>query len=429
MLQNLFAAFFLLKIKNICAKLDERGGFVSMDSVILHCDCNAFFASVEELYHPEYKNVPMAICGDPNSRHGIILAKNEHAKAYGIQTAETLWSAKQKCPSLVLAPARRGAYSECSKAINKIYNQYTDQVEPFSIDESFLDITGSLRLFKKTGYELANEIRHRVEKEIGITISVGLSFCKIFAKLGSDYKKPNATTEITRSNFQKIVWPLPVGTMMMVGPKLVEQLNEMGIYTLGELATTDIEILSSRFGKHGVQLFEYANGIDPSVVLPTGSYTPAKSIGNGMTFKRDILNEKEALIAIRELSETVVERMRQKGQMCTQVQITVRYNTMKTFTRQTVLPNSTWLIEDLSSTAHQLLLAHWNGKPIRMITITAGGLIAESERHEQTSFFEMESLKNERTNQLEDALFRIKNKYGKKSIQNCTILDDNLDLF
>lgn len=400
-----------------------------MERTILHCDCNAFFASVEELYHPEYKSVPMAICGDPDSRHGIILAKNEKAKAYGIQTAETIWSAKKKCPSLLLAPARREAYKECFQQINDIYIQYTDQVEPFSIDESFLDITGSLRLFKKSSRALADEIRNRIEKEVGITISVGLSFCKIFAKMGSDYKKPNATTEITKENFQDILWPLPAGAMMMVGPRLIEQLKALSIYTLGDLANANLQILTAHFGKNGQQLHDYANGIDSSPVLPFDTYTAAKSIGNGMTFRRDLATEKEALTAIRKLSEAVVGRMRKEQVLCTQVQITVRYSTMKTFTRQISLSTATNLIDDITSNAYHLLLSHWNKQPIRMLTITAGGLTAKEEAIEQVSFFDMDTENLARNTRLEDALFRIRDKYGKDSIQICAVSDETLDLF
>ncbi len=208
------------------------------DRVILHCDCNGFYASVECALNPAYRSVPMAVCGDPESRHGVILAKNELAKAFGVQTAETIWQARRKCPELVLAPAHHKEYREFSEAVNAIYCQYTDLVEPFSIDESWLDVTGSRTLFG-SGVQIANELRRRVKKETDLTISVGVSFNKIFAKLGSDYKKPDATTLITRENYRQILWPLPVGSMIYVGKVAAEKLSRAGIDTIGQLAQAD----------------------------------------------------------------------------------------------------------------------------------------------------------------------------------------------
>ena len=187
-----------------------------MDRTILHCDCNGFYASVECYFHPELKKVPMAVCGDPESRHGIILAKNELAKGYGVITAETVWQAKRKCPSLVLVPPRRKDYVAFSRRINAIYQEYTDLVEPFGIDESWLDVTASRRLFGD-GKTIADTLRRRIREEVGVTISVGVSFNKVFAKLGSDYQKPDATTIIDRENFRQIVWPLPVEALLFVG--------------------------------------------------------------------------------------------------------------------------------------------------------------------------------------------------------------------
>ena len=196
-----------------------------MDRVILHCDCNAFFASVETVFHPEYDEVPMAVCGDPEMRHGIIVAKNEKAKKYGIVTAETIYSAKRKCPHLLLVLARGGLYGEFSRRVNAIYQQYTDRVEPFGLDESWLDVGPCVGLFGD-GVSIANALRERVKKEVGISISVGVSFNKVFAKLGSDYKKPDATTFISRENFKDVVWPLPAGELLFVGKRMQEGLTQ-----------------------------------------------------------------------------------------------------------------------------------------------------------------------------------------------------------
>ena len=254
-----------------------------MERTILHCDCNGFFASVECVHRPELKEVPMAVCGDPENRHGIILAKNELAKQYGVTTAETIWQAKRKCPQLVLVAPHHDEYAHYSRLVNEIYQQYTDRVEPFGIDESWLDVTGCEELFGD-GVTIAETLRRRVREEIGLTISVGVSFNKIFAKLGSDYKKPDATTVITRENFRQIVWPLPVGSLLYVGRAAQESLRRIGVTTIGELAQAEQKNLQLALGKLGEQLWVYANGMDESPVHRTDEKREVKSVGNGMTF-------------------------------------------------------------------------------------------------------------------------------------------------
>ena len=244
--------------------------------MILHCDCNGFFASVEILMNPALASVPMAVAGDPEDRHGIILAKNELAKKYGIQTAETIHSAKQKCPGLVCVLPHHGKYQEISRLVNKIYLDYTDLVDPFGIDESFLDVTGSMRLFGCSPRELADRIRERVKREIGITISVGVSFCRVFAKLGSDYKKPDATTVIDRDNYREIAHPLPVSAMLFAGKRTTEALRNMGIISIGDLARADRARISQRLGEMGDTLWRYANGLDDE---PVRSWYERKYVG------------------------------------------------------------------------------------------------------------------------------------------------------
>ena len=204
-----------------------------MDRVILHCDLNSFYASVELLDHPELRDRPVAVCGDPNSRHGIILAKNEPAKRYKVQTAETIWQARRKCPELVLLPAHHWKYRDYSRRVNAVYERYTDLVEPFSIDESWLDITGSLHLFGGDAKALADEIRRVLREELGLTVSVGVSFNKIFAKMGSDYKKPDATTVISRENYQELLWPLPITSLLFVGRSAAAALEHYGVHHRG----------------------------------------------------------------------------------------------------------------------------------------------------------------------------------------------------
>ncbi|MBO5917332.1 MAG: DNA polymerase IV, partial [Oscillospiraceae bacterium] len=207
-----------------------------MERVIFHCDLNSFFASVELLDHPELRHLPVAVCGDPEGRHGIILAKNEPAKAVGVRTAETIWQAKRKCPELVLLPSHHDRYREFSRRVNAIYEEFTDRVEPFGIDESWLDVTGKLHLFGGDAQALADRIRARVRTELGLTVSVGVSFNKVFAKLGSDYKKPDATTVIGREDVERMVFPLPVTDLLFVGRAAAQELARYGVHTIGQLA-------------------------------------------------------------------------------------------------------------------------------------------------------------------------------------------------
>ena len=278
-----------------------------MDRVILHCDLNCFYASVELLSHPDLREIPIAVCGDPSSRHGIILAKNEPAKKYGVQTAETIWQAKKKCPGLVLLPPHHNLYREYSHRVNGIYDQYTDLVEPFGIDESWLDVTHTLHLFGGDAAALADALRKRITKELGLTLSVGVSFNKVFAKLGSDYKKPDATTVISRENWQHLVWPLPVGDLLYVGGAARRLLCQYGVETIGQLAACRREMLETLMGKIGVQLYEYANGLDSDPVRPRTSVETAKSVGNSITFPQNLTTREEIRQSLADLREEGVE--------------------------------------------------------------------------------------------------------------------------
>ena len=280
-----------------------------MDRVILHCDMNGFFASVELLDYPQLKDKPMAVCGNPDNRHGIILAKNEIAKSYGVVTAETLWQARKKCPQLQTVPPHHDKYRHYSKLINEIYLRYTDMVEPFSVDESWLDVTGSLRLFG-TGRQIADTLRETVKKELGLTLSAGVSFNKIFAKMGSDYKKPDATTVITRENFKSLLWPMDIGSMFFVGKATARKLHDFGIKTIGELAMSDKKMISSLLGKQGGVIHDYANGLDMTPVLRYDQLEKIKSIGNGTTFRRNLQGPDDLQVAVMGLSDTVAPRRR-----------------------------------------------------------------------------------------------------------------------
>ena len=311
-------------------------GFLSEDRIILHADCNSYFASVESIDHPEYKLVPMAVCGDPESRHGIILAKNELAKAYHIQTAETIYSAKKKCPDLLLVPAHHEKYKAVCERINAIYESYTDLVERFSIDESFLDVTGSRHLFG-SGHEIADELRRRVREEIGVTISVGVSFNKTFAKMGSDYKKPDATTVISRKDFQNILWPLPIEELLFVGKSGAALMRDHGILTIGDLANADTESVSFFLGKTGVQLQKSARGEDLSPVLPTGYQEQPKSISHNITFDHDLVDPAEVMAGLTLISDQVATRLRRKKLYASVVQIQVKDIKLKVMNREKAL--------------------------------------------------------------------------------------------
>lgn len=397
--------------------LDE--GFSMQDRVILHADCNNFFASAESIAHPEYKLVPMAVCGDPKSRHGIILAKNQLAKAYGIQTAETVYSALKKCPNLLLIPSTMGLYKEISQRINTIYESYTDQVERFSIDESFLDVTGSRHLFG-TGQEIADTLRRRVREEIGITVSVGVSFNKTFAKLGSDYKKPDATTLISPANYKKIFWPLPIEDMLYVGKAGAMRLKDHGIKTIGDLAQAEEEVLLSLLGKSGPQLKAAAMGLDHAPVAHAGEYTEPKSVGNGMTFPQDLHTREEILAGLLVLCDQVGARLRQQRLYASTLQVQIKDPALKVISRQKPLPAPTSSTRILRDTAMEIVEgAVPAGAPIRLLTVTATQLSHEGEQ--QLSLFD-DGRQDEKLQKLDSAMDAIRTRFGKDALQFARIL-------
>lgn len=389
-----------------------------MTRTILHCDMNSFYASVELLQYPELCRKPVAVCGDPTSRHGIILAKNEAAKRYGIVTAETIWQARRKCPGLILLPPHRERYSAYSKQINAIYCRYTDLVEPFSIDESWLDITGSMHLFGGDGKVIADEIRAVVRNETGLTCSVGVSFNKIFAKLGSDYKKPDATTVLAPDSWQETVFPLPVSSLLFVGKTVSKTLHQYGIDTIGQLAQCSPAMLQNLFGKMGQQLYEYANGLEYAPVRPYGERAPVKSVGNGTTFSRDLTRWEDVLRHISILADTVAVRLRQHGLYCTGVQVAIRDPSFRTITRQKQLPHSTHLTRDITAACMELLHHSWQmPHPIRMLTVTALNLVPAAQWSQQLDLFSTASPEREhKAEQLEGAMDQIRSKFGTGAI-------------
>ena len=389
-----------------------------MERVILHCDQNCFFASVELLSHPDLRDVPMAVCGDPASRHGIILAKNEPAKRFGIQTAETVWQARRKCPGLVLLPPHHKLYREYSVRVNELYGQYTDLVEPFGIDESWLDITGSMHLFGGDPVAIADELRRRVREELGLSISVGVSFNKIFAKLGSDYKKPDATTLISPENWQEIVWPLPVGAMLFVGRSAQRTLAQYGVETIGQLAACRPEMLEKLLGKLGRQMHEYANGLDRSPVRPQAEREPVKSVGNGTTFPHDLTRWEEVRAGLAALSDSVAMRLRRQGLYCSGVQVTIKDSSFCSISRQKRLESPTRLMKDIQRASMELTRSAWRAPtPIRMLTVTALHITESAESFEQLDLLGAgRAVSDARQEKLESAVRAIRDKFGDGSI-------------
>ena len=389
------------------------------DRIILHCDLNCFYASVELLSHEDLRNVPMAVCGDPASRHGIILAKNEPAKRFGVQTAETIWQAKKKCPDLVLLPPHHSLYREYSRRVNAIYEQYTDLVEPFGIDESWLDITGTAHLFGGDPKAIADEIRHRIRRELNLTLSVGVSFNKVFAKLGSDYKKPDATTVISRENWQSVVWPLPVGALLYVGHAARQTLKQYGVETIGQLAACQPEMLETLMGKLGRQLYDYANGLEHEPVRSREDREPVKSVGNGTTFRKNLTTRDQVRTGVAMLADSVAVRLRGLGMYAGGVQVTLRTPDFKNVSRQKQFAAPTHLMRDLTQGAMELLEAIWRPpSPIRMLTITAINLSAEDQAFEQVDLFHPEAgPQKKKQEKLEAAMDAIRGKFGAGAIQ------------
>lgn len=384
--------------------------------VILHCDLNCFFASVELLRYPALQDVPVAVCGDPDSRHGIVLAKNEAAKQLGVKTAETIWQARQKAPHLIILPPHHSLYREYSRRVNDIYGQYTDLVESFGIDESWLDITGSMHLFGGDGKTVADRLRLR--EELGLTISVGVSFNKIFAKLGSDYKKPDATTVIPPDHWQEIVWPLPTGDLLGVGHSTQTLLRQYGIETIGQLAAFPRHALETLLGKHGAQLHDYANGRDSSPVRPQHESEPVKSVGKGITFPRNLTRWEEVRAGLSMLCDSVAGRLRRQQLYCGGVALTIRDPQFHQFSHQVRLDAPTHLQRDIYRAALTLAQQSWHApSPIRALTVTALYLSDSADSFQQLDLLDSAApQRNDRQERLEQAMDTIRRKYGKDAI-------------
>ncbi len=396
--------------------------------LIFHCDCNNFFASCECLDHPELKNVPLAVAGDPKNRVGVVVAKNELAKKYGVKTTDTVWQAQRKCPQLVFVPPRHYLYKEVSIKINDIYHEYTDYVEPASIDESYLDMTGAPAFYGLTDRLLADALRDRIREEIGVTISVGVSFNKIFAKMGSDYRKPDATTVIAPENYRDILWPLPVSDLMFAGKAAVEVLRKKSIHTIGDLACQPMERLRDLLGKGGELLGQYANGLDNEPVRKWGDMPEIKSVSRGMTFKRDLINEEEIKTGVSVLVDHVAMTLRRHRLKGSVVNVQLKTPDVQVICRQISLDHHTFLRHEIHEVAMQLIRDNWpigEKAPIRAITVGVTKLLPADQAGEQLDLFDFlespnmampSTAKREKQEKLEATVDSIRKRFGNTTI-------------
>lgn len=393
-----------------------------MSRIILHSDCNCFYASVECALNPALKGKPVAVSGNPEKRHGIILAKSEEAKKFGVKTGEAIWQAKKKCPQLITLPPNFSKYVEYSKSVKEIYYKYTDMVESFGLDEAWLDVTGSTRLFGN-GYEIAQKIRSRIKKELDITVSIGVSYNKIFAKLGSDYKKPDAVTLINKSNYKHMVWSLPAEDLLYVGSATRKKLNSLGIFTIGQIANTPVDILKKNLGKWGQMLHSFANGNDTSTVALYGETSPVRSIGNSTTSPRDLKDITDVKIIMGVLADSVARRMREQGLSCMLVSITVRDNSLCSFTRQKKLLSYTDITSEILSNALALFKESYSWKkPIRSLGLSVSELTCK-DSGTQLSLFE-DNKKRLRQESLDKTTDALKNRFGNFIINPAVMLKD-----
>lgn len=392
-----------------------------MGRAILHIDMNSCYASIECLHHPEIRHLPVAVGGDVEARHGIILAKNELAKRAGVKTGEALWQAKQKCPDLVIVPPHYQLYLRFSRMARAIYAEYTDLIEPFGLDEAWIDVTGS-GVFGDA-VEIAETIRNRVKFELGITVSIGVSFNKIFAKLGSHYKKPDAVTVFGKDDYREKVWPLPVEELLYVGPATTRKLRARCIRTIGDLAQTDPSLLHSWLGKMGYVLHAFANGNDPSPVAPLGEEAIIKSIGNSTTTPRDLTCEEDVNIIFYVLAESVAARMRENGFRAKTVQISLRDTDLFSFERQCKLESPSCLASELHDAGMRLLRDHYRfRKPLRSVGIRGMDLVP-IQTAMQLNFFE-DPVRREKREQLEVAVDELRRRFGHAAVSRAVTMCD-----
>ncbi len=395
-----------------------------MGRTILHSDVNCFYASVEHLHHPELEGKPIAVGGDPESRHGIILTADYIAKKHGVKTGMALWQAKQVCPELTFIAPRMDLYLRFSRMAHEIYGDYTDLQEPYGIDESWLDVSASASV-KGDGEKIAKEISNRMKKELGITVSIGISYNKIFAKLGSDYKKPDAITTMYENEFQTKAWDLPVSDLLYVGRSTHQKLARFGIKSIGDLARTDEKMLNLQLGKMGSILWAFANGYDNSPVKIENTHAPIKSVGNSTTTPRDLLTDEDVKIVLYMLSESVASRLRKNGFRCRVVEISVRDNELYSFTRQHKIMNATNITGEIAEEAYRIFKENYTWhKPIRSIGVRGADLVTDDYWEQIDLFCSME--KREKLMKMDEAMDELRRRFGYFCVQRGIMYQDKI---
>ena len=385
-----------------------------MDRAILHSDMNCFYASVEMLHHPEFGNRPLAVGGDPEARHGIVLTANYPAKRRGVKTGMALWQAKQACPEVIFVPPRMDLYFRFSKLAHEIYSDYTDLIEPFGIDESWLDVTRSASAVGDPMH-IAQEISRRVKYELGLTVSIGVSWNKIFAKFGSDYKKPDAITQITRENYKEIVWKSPASDLLYVGSATTRKLASAGILTVGDIATAPPEFLVSRLGKMGLILWVFANGNDETPVCLENSVSPIKSVGNSTTTPRDLTSNDDIRMVTYLLSESVASRLRDNHLVGQNVGISVRDNGLFSFTRQHKIEIPTNISDEIAKNAMSLFEKNYDwAKPIRSVGVRVSDLMPDEYCYQLDLF--TDPVKREKQLKMDIAVDSLRRRFGHDSV-------------
>lgn len=389
---------------------------------IFHVDFNCFYAAVETQRRPELRGRPVAVCGSQENRHGIVLTANYVAKPMGVKTGMAIWQAKQCCPDLMVLPPDMREYIRVSGLAREIYEDYTDQIEPFGLDESWLDVTGSVGLFGSP-MKMAREISERIKFELGITASIGVANNKITAKLGSDYKKPDAITRIEADNYQEIAYPLPVGDLLYVGPATERKLNSLGIYTIGQLAQCPVNCLTYKLGKMGAVLHTFANGKDPSPVKRSDYTATVKSVGNSATTPRDLVCEEDVHLMLYLLAESVASRMRDLAARCMVVELYVRDTGLVSFTRQRKLAVPTCSSTEIARIAFELFRANYGWtKPVRSIGVRGAELV-EADAGVQTSLLD-DDIKREKWERIDATVDHLRQRYGYMSIRRAVTCAD-----
>lgn len=396
---------------------------ISVHKVILHADLNHFYAAVSCLKKPDLRELPVAVCGNPTIRHGIVLAKNTAAKRFGVRTGQVIWQARQNCPDLNILTPDYEAVLEYSQRVRDIFSRYTDHVQPFGVDEAWLDVSGPEVTIAK-GERIANHIRHTVREETGLTISVGVSDNRVFAKLGSDMKKPDAVSVVCEENRKTVLDPLPIGELLFIGRATARKLNSIGIYTVGQLAAAHPEVLHALLGKNGLMLYGFAHGSDASPVIATAEDSKVKSVGNSITTAHDMTTCADARITLYGLSESVASRLRKHRLVGRTVQLSVRNADLQTWQRQCTLNASSACSVDFFDAAYGLLLQNWReGISLRLLGISVSRLSAADEVM-QLSFLPEDAVR-QKWEILEHTIDGIRSRYGHFAIQRAIMLSDD----